>query len=71
MVRPGIKQRKFTENRFNRSGILSKCPEYYLVRMNTHYIRKPGHLVKIVSLKANFVKFSIGFGDSIPHINKP
>jgi len=28
-------------------------------------------LVSIVLLEANFVKFSIGFGDSIPYINKP
>jgi len=30
---------KFTK----RSGIISKCPEYHLVHMNTHYIRKPDH----------------------------
>jgi len=37
----GIKQHKFTEKQYKftkRSGIVSKCLEYYLAHMNTYYI---------------------------------
>jgi len=37
--------------------------------MNKYYIWKPDHFsFNIVLLGANFVKFFIGFGDSIPYI---